>query len=231
MEGPGRARQAGRGGAGEAVAGRHAPIRPNPGWEGQMPDELVEARTLVRRSQPGTSEVRSSWRWDGDRTGIRDPGLRQALDAPRRYRAWRGLVRHRMAGVKDALTVEASAAATPGLAARVGLLRERDGLLSRLAASAPWCWTVPTSRACAGSCRGWWSTSSATAGGSTTWSTTRSRWSSAAPSRPASSRPRRAPCFAEQRGRDSNPRLTSLPATAFKAVPIGHSGTPPGVAV
>ncbi len=31
----------------------------------------------------------------------------------------------------------------------------------------------------------------------------------------------------EQRGRDSNPRLTSLPATAFKAVPIGHSGTPP----
>ena len=30
-----------------------------------------------------------------------------------------------------------------------------------------------------------------------------------------------------QRGRDSNPRLTSLPATAFKAVPIGHSGTPP----
>src|SRR5262245_41544154 len=32
---------------------------------------------------------------------------------------------------------------------------------------------------------------------------------------------------ARQRGRDSNPRLTSLPATAFKAVPIGHSGTPP----
>ena len=31
----------------------------------------------------------------------------------------------------------------------------------------------------------------------------------------------------QQRGRDSNPRLTSLPATAFKAVPIGHSGTPP----
>ena len=29
-------------------------------------------------------------------------------------------------------------------------------------------------------------------------------------------------------GRDSNPRLTSLPATAFKAVPIGRSGTPPG---
>ena len=25
-----------------------------------------------------------------------------------------------------------------------------------------------------------------------------------------------------------NPRLTSLPATAFKAVPIGRSGTPPG---
>ena len=35
-------------------------------------------------------------------------------------------------------------------------------------------------------------------------------------------------CAAWQRGRDSNPRLTSLPATAFKAVPIGHSGTPPG---
>src|SRR5687768_9321068 len=34
-----------------------------------------------------------------------------------------------------------------------------------------------------------------------------------------------------QRGRDSNPRLTLLPATAFKAVPIGHSGTPPGAGV
>ena len=34
-------------------------------------------------------------------------------------------------------------------------------------------------------------------------------------------------CWIQQRGRDSNPRLTSLPATAFKAVPIGHSGTPP----
>ncbi len=40
--------------------------------------------------------------------------------------------------------------------------------------------------------------------------------------------PSRAPGrAAAQRGRDSNPRLTSLPATAFKAVPIGHSGTPP----
>jgi hypothetical protein len=34
-----------------------------------------------------------------------------------------------------------------------------------------------------------------------------------------------------QRGRDSNPRLTSLPATAFKAVPIGHSGTPPSALI
>ena len=38
---------------------------------------------------------------------------------------------------------------------------------------------------------------------------------------------RSAPVRLQQRGRDSNPRLTSLPATAFKAVPIGHSGTPP----
>ena len=44
---------------------------------------------------------------------------------------------------------------------------------------------------------------------------------------PSSSRAEQRPA-SWQRGRDSNPRLTSLPATAFKAVPIGHSGTPPG---
>ncbi len=66
-----------------------------------------------------------------------------------------------------------------------------------------------------------WSTTSSAC---TTWSTTRSPSSSAAPSRSG----RLGSVGGWQRGRDSNPRLTSLPATAFKAVPIGRSGTPPG---
>ena len=69
---------------------------------------------------------------------------------------------------------------------------------------------------CARSCCGCCTTSSTTTSGSTTSPTTPSPATSAAPSEPT-----------RQRGRDSNPRLTSLPATAFKAVPIGHSGTPP----
>jgi hypothetical protein len=60
-------------------------------------------------------------------------GLRHALDAPRRPGPWRGLVRQRMAGVRDALTSEDARDGDAWLAAREdGLLRERDVLLRRL---------------------------------------------------------------------------------------------------
>jgi hypothetical protein len=62
-------------------------------------------------------------------------GLRQALDAPRRHHVWRWLVRHRMAGVREALARETVHEGDAWLAAREdGLRRERDVLLSRLAA-------------------------------------------------------------------------------------------------
>ena len=65
-------------------------------------------------------------------------GLEQALDSPRRHHAWRWLVRHRMAGVKDALTAESVRDSDAWLAAReVALLRERNALLARLAALGP----------------------------------------------------------------------------------------------
>jgi hypothetical protein len=61
-------------------------------------------------------------------------GLRQALDAPRRHGVWRGLVRNRMAAVKDALGEEWARTADAGLASReVTLVRERNALLRRLA--------------------------------------------------------------------------------------------------
>ena len=60
-------------------------------------------------------------------------GLRQAVDAPRRHRVWRWLVRHRMAAVKDALRSEYAHGGDGWLAAReAGLLRDRDVLLRRL---------------------------------------------------------------------------------------------------
>lgn len=60
-------------------------------------------------------------------------GLKHALDAPRRYGAWRGLVRNRMAGVRDALASEEARGGDAWLTAREeGLLRERDVLLRRL---------------------------------------------------------------------------------------------------
>ena|SRR5689334_4905884 len=65
-------------------------------------------------------------------------GLRQALDAPRRHHVWRWLVRHRMAGVKDALVRERSGHGEAWLAAREqSLHRERAALLRRLAALGP----------------------------------------------------------------------------------------------
>jgi hypothetical protein len=65
-------------------------------------------------------------------------GLDQALDTPRRHHMWRWLVRHRMAGVKDALTLEHARCGDAWLAAREAMLaRERDNLLRRLAHLGP----------------------------------------------------------------------------------------------
>jgi hypothetical protein len=65
-------------------------------------------------------------------------GLRQALDTPRRHHMWRWLVRHRMAGVKDALNVEGHRTADAWLASRESSLRrERSGLLARLSQLGP----------------------------------------------------------------------------------------------
>lgn len=65
-------------------------------------------------------------------------GLDQALDAPRRHHMWRWLVRHRMAAVKDALTVEPATAPEAWLVAReAGLERERRALLARLGSLGP----------------------------------------------------------------------------------------------
>jgi hypothetical protein len=71
-------------------------------------------------------------------------GLRQALDTPRRHHMWRWLVRHRMAGVKDALTAENSRESDGWLAAReVGLHREAAVLLDRLSELGPQVLTAP----------------------------------------------------------------------------------------
>ena len=60
-------------------------------------------------------------------------GLRQALDAPRRGRTWRWLVRHRMAAVVEALGVGAARGGDAWLAARESsLARERAALADRL---------------------------------------------------------------------------------------------------
>ena len=65
-------------------------------------------------------------------------GLRHALDAPRRHGPWRGLVRNRMAGVRDALAAEEARGGDAWLTAREdGLLRERDVLLRRLVNLSP----------------------------------------------------------------------------------------------
>lgn len=65
-------------------------------------------------------------------------GLQQALDAPRRHHVWRWLVRHRMAGVRDALAAEHARGGDAWLAARESsLLRERDALQRRLSKLGP----------------------------------------------------------------------------------------------
>ncbi len=71
-------------------------------------------------------------------------GLQQALDAPRRHHVWRWLVRHRMAGVREALTVERARGGEAWLAAReLSLHRERAALLRRLAVLGPEVLEVP----------------------------------------------------------------------------------------
>lgn len=65
-------------------------------------------------------------------------GLQQALDTPRRHNMWRWLVRHRLARVKEALTLEHSRVGDAWLAARqVTLARERDQLLGKLTGIGP----------------------------------------------------------------------------------------------
>lgn len=65
-------------------------------------------------------------------------GLRHALEARRRHRVWRWLVRNRMAAVRDALTAETTRDGDAWLAAReVALDRERDTLVRRLSVLAP----------------------------------------------------------------------------------------------
>jgi hypothetical protein len=65
-------------------------------------------------------------------------GLDQALDTPRRHHMWRWLVRHRMAGVKDALNREHTRDGDAWLAPRqMNLTRERDSLLKRLSDLGP----------------------------------------------------------------------------------------------
>src|ERR1700712_615735 len=86
-----------------------------------MPDELVEAGLLsaeVCRVTLGSPPFGGG----GSMTGLEHAilGLRQALDSPRRHHSWRWLVRHRMAGVKDALTGEAIRDTHAWLAARGG---------------------------------------------------------------------------------------------------------------
>jgi hypothetical protein len=59
--------------------------------------------------------------------------LAQALERPRRQQMWRWLVRHRVAGVLDALADEQAHAVDAWLTPRqVALARERDALLHRL---------------------------------------------------------------------------------------------------
>ncbi|MDX5449828.1 MAG: hypothetical protein LPK36_02210 [Actinomycetes bacterium] len=60
-------------------------------------------------------------------------GLEQALDRPRRHQMWRWLVRHRVAGVHEALAGERAWATDAWLTPRqTALARERDTLLHKL---------------------------------------------------------------------------------------------------
>ena len=71
-------------------------------------------------------------------------GLRHVLDAPRRHRSWRWLVRHRMAGVRDALMHETRRGGDAWMAPReASLERERGALLQRLVVLGPLVLDVP----------------------------------------------------------------------------------------
>lgn len=60
-------------------------------------------------------------------------GLDQALERPRRHQMWRWLVRHRVAGVHEALADEQTRAADAWLTPReTALAHERDLLLHKL---------------------------------------------------------------------------------------------------
>src|SRR5919202_1278886 len=88
-------------------------------------------------STPAHSEVPPTARRSPAMTGLEHAilGLQQALEAPRRHHVWRRLVRHRMAGVTEALARELPREGDEWLAAReLVLSRERDSLVRRLAA-------------------------------------------------------------------------------------------------
>lgn len=64
--------------------------------------------------------------------------LQQVLGAPRRHHAWRWLVRHRLAVLKEALSQEHAAVGDAWLAAReASLARERTRLATELARLGP----------------------------------------------------------------------------------------------
>jgi hypothetical protein len=65
-------------------------------------------------------------------------GLQQALDSPRRHHMWRWLVRHRMAAVREALTLAQPVDRDASLAAReLNLARERASLVARVSELGP----------------------------------------------------------------------------------------------
>lgn len=65
-------------------------------------------------------------------------GLRQAVESPGRHQMWRWLVRHRMAGVKEALAAERGRAGDGWLASReIGVHQEATALLGRLTQLGP----------------------------------------------------------------------------------------------
>ena len=151
-------------------------------------------------------------------TAISD--LRQLLSSDASTAEWRWHVRLRLSAVRDALADPQTLRADAWLAARQGTSdRHRLQLLARVSALA----SGVLERLDLETIRG---EADAAAG--------RPGAPRAAGARPGlrlgvagARRLGVAARAAGQRGRDSNPRLISLPATAFKAVPIGHSGTPP----
>ncbi len=120
--------------------------------------------------------------------------LEQAIEAPRKDGTasesvslgnWRWTVRQRMAAVRDVLSGEVGDPEDGWLAARGGrAFRERNTLLGRMSALGPQVLENPDVERVRPSCGDWSPTSPGTCSGSTTSSTTTSRSSWAAPSRP-----------------------------------------------